>query len=48
MVEIQVLFVLVIVVIYGVCLGGGFEMVLVCYWCICIDDVKIVFGLLEV
>lgn len=41
MVEIYGLLILVIVVIYGVCFGGGLELVLVCYGCICSDDEKI-------
>lgn len=36
---------LVIVVIYGVVLGGGFEFVMFCYMCFVIESVK--FGLFE-
>lgn len=45
---IEILGVFVVVVLNGIVLGGGWEIVLGCYVCIVLNDFKIKFGFLEV
>lgn len=42
------LFCFIVVVIYGYCLGGGIELVLVCCYCVVFNDSSICIGLLEI